>query len=211
MMRGRIRHDRSRCAVHGLPLGRPAPYRIDDIAYAMSYGAGCALIPDKLKDRRFAMSFIVRRLNPDQVRTWFAAALTAGGGPTRPSLLPTHVSRRFGITENVEIIRRIGGWAKNLKTTFGARDDGQVNVEDSTGLLRTRYAVGPDKLISDFREVDRVCREEEPTRHSGFIENVQPVTDPDTLADLNAEFEELVNWDADLAAEYLVPVVPGRS
>src|SRR6266568_1588871 len=32
---------------------------LDDTAYAMSYGAGYVLIPDRLKDRRFGMSFVV--------------------------------------------------------------------------------------------------------------------------------------------------------
>jgi uncharacterized protein (TIGR04141 family) len=181
---------------------------IDDTAYAMSYGAGYALIPDKLKDRRFGMSFVVRRLNPDQVSD-VVRRRPDGRGRTDSTIVAVGAPVwTLGLTENVEIIRRIGGRAKDLKTTFGARDDRHVNVEGSTGL-RTRYAVDPDKLISDIREVERVCREEEPDPAFGFIENVQPATDPDTLANLNGEFEELLSWDTDLAAEYLVPVVPG--
>ena len=134
---------------------------VDETAYAMSYGAGYVLIPDKLKDRRFGMSFVIRRLNPEQVsdvvrrrpdgRGRTDTVLVAAGAPVWT----------LGITENVEIIRRIGGRAKDLKTTFGARDDRPVNIEGSTGL-RTRYAVDPQKLIADIREVERVCREEEP-------------------------------------------------
>jgi hypothetical protein len=118
----------------------------------MSYGAGYILIPDKLKDRRFGISFVVRRLNPEQVsdvvrrrpdgRERTDSTLVAAGAPVWT----------LGITENVEIIRRIGGRAKDLKTTFGARDVRQVNVEGSTGL-RTRYAVDPHKLIADIRDI----------------------------------------------------------
>jgi uncharacterized protein (TIGR04141 family) len=75
--------------------------------------------------------------------------------------------------------------------------------------LRTRYAVYPQNLIADSRKVERVCREEEPDPAFAFVDHVQPVTDSGTLADLNADFEELLGWDADVAAEYLVPVVPG--
>ena len=181
---------------------------IDDTAYAMSYGSGYVLIPDKLKDRRFGMSFVVRRLNPEQVSD-VVRRRPDGRGRTDSTLVAAGAPVwTLGITENAEIIRRIGGRAKDLKTTFGARDDRQVNVEGSTGL-RTRYAVDPDNLIADIREVERVCREEEPDPAFGFVEHVQPVTDPDTLADLNGEFEELLSWDADVAAEHLVPVVPG--
>jgi uncharacterized protein (TIGR04141 family) len=181
---------------------------VDDTAYAMSYGTGYVLIPDKLKDRRFGMSFAVRRLNPEQVSD-VVRRRPDGGGRTDSTLVAAGAPVwTLGVTENVEIIRRIGGRAKDLKTTFGARDDRQANVEGSTGL-RTRYAVDPDKLIADIREVERVCREEEPDPALEFVEHVQPVADPDTLADLNGEFEELLGWDADVAAEYLVPVVPG--
>jgi len=182
---------------------------LDDTAYAMSYGSGYVLIPDRLKDRRFGMSFVVRRLNPEQVsdvvrrrpdgRGLTDSTLVAAGAPVWT----------LGITENAEIIRRIGGRAKDLKTTFGARDDRPVNVEGATGL-RTRYAVEPDKLIADIREIERVCREEEPDPAFGFVEHVQPVADPDTLAALSGELEALLAWDdVDLGAEYLVPVVPG--
>jgi uncharacterized protein (TIGR04141 family) len=51
-----VSHNRSRRAVHGLPFGGVLLIGIDDRAYAMSYGGGYALIPDKLKDRRFGMS-----------------------------------------------------------------------------------------------------------------------------------------------------------
>jgi len=182
---------------------------LDDTAYAMSYGAGHVLIPDKLKDRRFGMSFVVRRLNPEQVSD-VVRRRPDGRGRTDSTLVAAGAPIwALGIAENVEIIRRIGGRAKDLKTTFGARDDRPVNVEGSTGL-RTRYAVEPDKLIADIREVERVCREEEPDPAFGFVEHVRPVTDPDTLSTLSGEFEELLPWDdTDLAAEYLVPVVPG--
>jgi uncharacterized protein (TIGR04141 family) len=182
---------------------------LDDTAYAMSYGAGYVLIPDRLKDRRFGMSFVVRRLNPEQVSD-VVRRRPDGRGRTDSTLVAAGAPVwTLGITENAEIIRRIGGRAKDLKTTFGARDARPVNVEGSTGL-RTRYAVEPDKLIADIREIERVCREEEPDPAFGFVEHVQPVTDPDTLAALSGELEALLAWDdADLAAEYLVPVVPG--
>jgi uncharacterized protein (TIGR04141 family) len=40
---------------------------VDGTAYAMSYGTGYLLIPDELKDQRFGLQFLIRRLNADQV------------------------------------------------------------------------------------------------------------------------------------------------
>lgn len=41
---------------------------VDGTAYVMSYGAGHLLIPDELKDLRFGLRFLIRRLDSDQIR-----------------------------------------------------------------------------------------------------------------------------------------------
>ncbi|HEX5302108.1 MAG TPA: DUF6119 family protein [Streptosporangiaceae bacterium] len=41
---------------------------VDQAAYAMSYGNGHLLIPDELKDQRFGLRFLVRRLDAGQVQ-----------------------------------------------------------------------------------------------------------------------------------------------
>ncbi|HET9971601.1 MAG TPA: DUF6119 family protein [Streptosporangiaceae bacterium] len=92
----------------------------------------------------------------------------------------------LGVAENVDIIRRIGGRAKDLKVTFSSASDRMVNVEGSVGL-RMPFGVKPDALVADIRECARVCREEEPDPALEFIEYVQPVTDGDTKAVLDDE------------------------
>ena len=183
---------------------------VDDVAYAMSYGTGYALIPGRLKDRRFGMSFAVRRLNPGRVAD-VVRRRPDGRGRTDSTLVAAGAPIiSFGITENVDIIRRLGGKATGLKTAFGARDNREVSVEGSAGL-RTRYAIDPDKLIADIREVERVCREENPDSAFEFVDHVQPVTDPDTVSDLDGQLEILLGWDAAVAGGYLVPVVPSSA
>ena len=132
------------------------------------------------------MSFAVRRLNPGRV-----AAMSCGAapmdvaGPTPPWSPPEHPSSPSASPRTSSIIRRLGGKATGLKTAFGARDNREVSVEGSAGL-RTRYAIDPDKLIADIREVERVCREENPDPLE-FVDHVQPVTDPDTVSDLDGQ------------------------
>jgi hypothetical protein len=58
----------------------------------------------------------------------------------------------------------------------------------------THYRAGASDGAPETANRLAVCREEEPDPAFGFIENVQPVTDPNTLADQNGEFEELLNW-----------------
>ena len=113
----------------------------------------------------------------------------------------------LGVAENVEIIRRIGGRAKDLKVTFSSADIRGVNVEGSVGL-RMRFGVEPDALVADIRECARVCRDEEPDPALEFIEYVQPVTEVDTKVILDDELEKLLAAPGTGDRERLVPVVP---
>lgn len=180
---------------------------IDGTGYAMTYGAGYLYIPDKLKDKRFGLSFLARRLNPGQVHDLVRRRPEARGR-TDSTVVPAGAPAwTLGIAENAEIIRRIGGGAKDLKTAFGMRDDRDVNVEGGVGL-RTRFAVTPHGLVSDIREIARICREEEPDPDLDFIGNIQPVTEASALARLDSDLEVLLSWGPAEVADSLVPVVP---
>ena len=106
----------------------------------------------------------------------------------------------------MEIIRRIGGRAKDLKVTFSSRNNRPVNVEGSAGL-RMRFGVEPSALVADIRECERVCAEEEPDQALEFVEYVHPVSDAGTKDELDAELERLLAGSPDVA-EQLIPVVP---
>jgi uncharacterized protein (TIGR04141 family) len=179
---------------------------VDETAYAMSYGNGHLLIPDELKDQRFGLRFLVRRLDSGQVQDLVRRRPDARGR-TDSTLVPAGAPVwTLGIAENVEIIRRIGGRAKDLKVTFSSRDNRPVNVEGSVGL-RMRFGVEPSALLSDIRECERVCVEEEADQALSFVEYVQPVADVGLNAELDAELERLLAGSPD-AAEHLLPVVP---
>jgi uncharacterized protein (TIGR04141 family) len=113
----------------------------------------------------------------------------------------------LGNAENVEIIRQIGGKAKDLKVTFSSRDDRPVNVEGSIGL-KMRFGVEGGDLVADIRECARVCREEEPDPALAFMDWIQPVADVATVAGLDAQAENLLMGTADAMSGQLVPVVP---
>jgi uncharacterized protein (TIGR04141 family) len=179
---------------------------VGETAYAMSYGTGHLLVPDELKDQRFGLRFLIRRLDSDQVQDLVRRRPNARGR-TDSTLVPAGAPVwTLGIAENVEIIRRIGGRAKDLKITFSSKDNRPVNVEGSVGL-RTRFGVEPSALITDIRECERVCVEEEPDPALEFVEYIQPVADPVTTSELDGELEELLAGNAD-AEGHLIPVVP---
>jgi uncharacterized protein (TIGR04141 family) len=180
---------------------------VDGIAYALSYGNGYRLIPDELKDQRFGLSFLIRRLDGDQVKDLVRRRANARGRTDSTVVAAGAPVWMLGAAENVEIIRRIGGRAKDLKVTFSSADNRAVNVEGAVGL-RMRFGVKPEALVADIHECARVCREEEPDPALEFIEYVQPVTDTDTKAVLDDELEKLLAATGADACERLIPVVP---
>lgn len=180
---------------------------IDGTAYALSFGNGYLLIPDELKDERFGLSFLIRRLDSDQVQELVRRRPNARGRTDITWVAAGAPVWMLGVAENVEIIRRIGGRAKDLKVTFIATGDRGVNVEGAGGL-KMRFGVEPDALVSDIRECARVCREERPDPTLEFIEYIQPVGDAALRGMLDGELEKLLAGAVTDAGERLVPVVP---
>jgi uncharacterized protein (TIGR04141 family) len=180
---------------------------IDRDTYALSYGSGHRLIPDDLKDQRFGLSFLIRRLDSDQVRDLVRRRANARGRTDSTVVAAGAPVWMLGVAENVEIIRRVGGRAKDLKVTFSSADDRPVIVEGSVGI-RMRFGVKPDALVADIRECARVCRDEQPDPALEFIEYVQPVADADTRTLLDLELETLLADTVADCGEQLLPVIP---
>jgi uncharacterized protein (TIGR04141 family) len=153
------------------------------------------------------LSFLIRRLDGGQVKDLVRRRANARGRIDSTVVAAGAPVWMLGVAENVEIIRRIGGRAKDLKVTFSSASDRTVNVEGSAGL-RMRLGVEPDALVADIRECARVCQEEQPDPALEFIEYVQPVTDSDTKAVLDDELEKLLAAPTAAVGERLLPVVP---
>jgi uncharacterized protein (TIGR04141 family) len=180
---------------------------IDGTAYALSFGNGYLLIPDELKDERFGLSFLIRRLVSDQVQELVRRRASARGRTDTTMVAAGAPVWMLGVAENVEVIRRIGGRAKDLRVTFTAAGDRGVKVEGAGGL-KMRFGIEPDALVSDIRECARVCREEQPDAALEFIEHIMPVGDAALTGALDAELENLLSGTEADAGERLVPVVP---
>lgn len=178
---------------------------IDGTVYAMTFGAGYPLLPDEITDQGFGRSFIIRRLDPDQVCD-LVRRRPESRGRTETVLVPAGAPVwTLGVQESIDIIRRAGGWAKDLKMTFSSTDDRPVKVEGCVGL-RMRFGVDPPDFIRDIRECARVLREEEPHPALEFIANIQPVGDPEIRELLNLELDDLLGPGGDTSR--LLPIVP---
>ena len=104
-----------------------------------------------------------------------------------------------------DITCRLGGRLQDMQLTFSSRDDRAVRAEGSSGL-RMRLGVEPDDLVSDIREIARICEHEEPHPALEFVEHIQPTCDRETLAELDAALDARLG--SECAADELVPVVP---
>lgn len=105
----------------------------------------------------------------------------------------------------MEIIRRVGGRASDLKVTFSSQDDRPVLAFGSVGL-RMRFGTAPEHLVADIREVARVCQDEEPHPALAFIDYIQPVVDRRSIEQLDLDLDDLLGRPQ--AEEHVVPVVP---
>lgn len=178
---------------------------VDGIGYAMTFGAGYPLLPDEITDQGFGRSFIIRRLDPDQVCD-LVRRRPESRGRTESVLVPAGAPAwTLGVQESIDIVRRAGGWAMDLKVTFTSTDDRPVKIEGCVGL-RMRLGVDPADFIRDIRECARVLREEEPHPALGFIANIQPVADPEIRALLNMELDDILGPSGDTSR--LLPIVP---
>jgi uncharacterized protein (TIGR04141 family) len=178
---------------------------VDGVTYALGYGAGHRLIPDELKDQRFGLRFVIRRVDPEEIQD-LVRRIPGARGRTDATVIPGGLPIwTLGVEEHAQIVRRLGGRLGNMKVTFSSQDDRPVGAEGSVGL-RMRFGVLPEDLVGDIREVARVCAQEQPHRSLEFVEHIQPVSEPETLAALDADLEGLLGGDDADAA--LVPVVP---
>ena len=125
------------CADASATTGLPISYRdshsggvlllgVGGVVYEVSYGSGRLIIPDEVRDQRFGVRFLIRCLDPSRVQALVRHRPDARGR-TDSTIVPVGAPAwTLGIAENAEMIRRIGGRAKDLKTTFGAKDDDQI-------------------------------------------------------------------------------------
>lgn len=178
---------------------------VDGATYALGYGDGHRLIPDELKEPRFGLRFAVRRLNPEQVQD-LVRRFPGTRGRTDVTVVPAGSPIwAFGLQEHAEIIGRLGGRSRDLAITFSGSDKRPVRVEGAVGLTM-RFAVGPADLISDIREIARVCAEESPHPALEFVDYIHPIREVATRAELEAEFGKILRGSDTSAA--VVPVVP---
>lgn len=164
---------------------------VDGEVYAIGYDQGFRLVPDWAKDRRFGLSFVIRRVNPAQIRD--LVSHTPGGGRTDITLVPGGAPVwSLGVQEHAQIVRRLGGRLDGIELTIAQDDRTKISsVEGGTGL-RMRLGIDASDLVADIRAIARVLREETPAPELEFVEHIVPVKDADLVTRLEARLDDML-------------------
>ncbi|WP_282703145.1 TIGR04141 family sporadically distributed protein [Streptomyces sp. CC219B] len=177
---------------------------VDGEVYAIGYDQGFRLVPDRLKDHRFGLSFASRRVDPAKIRD--LVSHTPGGGRTDITLIPSGASVwSLGIVEHAQIVRRLGGHLDNIPLTISRDNPGKVSSAEGGAGLRLRLGVEGADMIADIRAIARVLREEKPSPELEFVEHVVPVDDPGLVTRLEAVLDDLLGQEPDGRISVAVP------
>lgn len=177
---------------------------VDEEVYAVGYDQGFRLVPDRVKDRRFGLGFVIRRVDPGQIRDMVSH--TPGNGRTDITLVPGGAPVwSLGVQEHAQIVRRLGGRLDGLQMTIAQNDRTKISsVEGGTGL-RMRLGIDAMDLVTDIRAIARVLREEAPTPELEFVEHIVPVKDDDLVARLEKQLDDMLGERADGRIAVAVP------
>ncbi|MER8068552.1 TIGR04141 family sporadically distributed protein [Streptomyces sp. NPDC094034] len=177
---------------------------VDGEVYAIGYDQGFRLVPDRLKDHRFGLSFASRRVDPGKIRD--LVSHTPGGGRTDITLIPSGASVwSLGIVEHAQIVRRLGGHLDDIPLTISRDNPAKISSAEGGAGLRVRLGVEGADLIADIRAIARVLREEKPSPELEFVEHVVPVDDPNLVTRLEAALDDLLGQEPNETISVAVP------
>ncbi|MFF3914625.1 TIGR04141 family sporadically distributed protein [Streptomyces sp. NPDC001852] len=194
------------CAV-SRPVNRSAGLlmlAVDGEVYAIGYDQGFRLVPDRVKDRRFGLGFVIRRVDPAQIRD--LVSHTPGGGRTDITLVPGGTPVwSLGVQEHAQIVRRLGGRLEGIELTIAQDSRTKItSVEGGTGL-RMRLGVDAEDLVADIRAIARVLRDEAPSPELEFVEHIVPVKDDDLVGRLKQRLDDMLGEPPDGRITVAVP------
>ncbi|MFF1416768.1 DUF6119 family protein [Streptomyces sp. NPDC058280] len=157
---------------------------VDNQVYVLTFGDGFRLVPATFKDRRFGLRFVIRGIDPDDIRA--AVARTPGQGRTDIAMLPSGAPiGQLGLDTYTKFVDRLTGRLNRPELTVEQGGNGRVRSVEGGSGLRLPYGADPAALINDIRTIARVSTEELPHPELEFVESVATVEDPETVASLN--------------------------
>jgi uncharacterized protein (TIGR04141 family) len=177
---------------------------VDGEVYAIGYDQGFRLVPDRVKDRRFGLSFVIRRVDPDQIRDMVSH--TPGGGRTDITLVPGGAPVwSLGVQEHAQIVRRLGGRLDGIELTIAQDNRTKISSAEGGMGLRMRLGIDAADLVADIRAIARVLRDQAPAPELEFVEHIVPVKDDDLVTRLEERLDDMLGEPPDGRIAVAVP------
>ncbi|WP_148587807.1 DUF6119 family protein [Streptomyces sp. WAC01526] len=177
---------------------------IDDEVYAVGHDDGFRLLPDEFRDRTFGLSFVIRQIDPQQVRGLVASTL--GQARTDIAVTPGGIPlSMLGIRAYDQLVSRIGGYLDSIELTYARYGRGKAATAEGGCGLRLRLGVDAADLIADIREIARICRDRKPRRGLEFVEHFVPVRDPKVREALDVALDDVLGCAEDGRVALAVP------
>jgi uncharacterized protein (TIGR04141 family) len=177
---------------------------VDEAVYAIGYDQGYRLLPGRVKDQRFGLTFAIRQVDPLQVRD--LVSQTLGEARTDIAIVPGGTPvLSLGLREHAQIVRRLGGYLDRLELTRARSGNGAVCSADGGCGLSLPLGIEPDDLLADIREIARVCRDTAPQPALEFVEHIVPVKDETALTRLESALDDILGAPPDGRLAVTVP------
>ncbi|MEV8015310.1 DUF6119 family protein [Streptomyces sp. NPDC086554] len=177
---------------------------IDGEVYAVGHDDGFRLLPDELKDRSFGLSFVIRQIDPQQVRG--LAASTLGQARTDIAVTPGGIPlSMLGIRAYDQLVSRIGGYLDTIELTYARYGRGRAVTAEGGCGLRLRLGVDSADLIADIREIARICHDRKPRPGLEFVEHFVPVRDLKVREALDLALDDVLGCAEDGRVTLAVP------
>ncbi|MFJ5608268.1 DUF6119 family protein [Streptomyces sp. NPDC093221] len=177
---------------------------VDGEVYVVTFGDGFRLVPGEFKDRRFGLRFVIRSVDPDDIRA--AVSRTPGQGRTDISMLPGGAPIGvLALDTFTKLVDKLTGRLNRPELTVALSGDGRVRSAEGGSGLRLPYGADPAALISDIRIIAKVSREELPLPELEFVESVTPVQEQEMIASLNLALDAALGTLGGVRATATVP------
>ncbi len=161
---------------------------IDGRLYVVPFGSGYTWIEDSVKDQTFGLALAIRCMDPSDVSD-IVRRSPGRKGRTDSTQVPggSHLWG-LGLDTVSEMVRKLNGRSFDLDLTYSRAGERAPKLE-AAGSVSTHLGLSPRNFCADIRALEKVLLERDVAPEFAFVDNVRPVTFPDTLNGLSAVLE----------------------
>ncbi|MDP9792955.1 uncharacterized protein (TIGR04141 family) [Catenuloplanes nepalensis] len=169
---------------------------VDDIVYGLAYGQiGRHLFQAGLVEPGFGIDFAIRSIDPGAVKALQRRVFDANGRVDHNSVLGGQSIRAFSVETWGEIVGQIKGALAGDAALSATRLSRRLPTITGGTSLQVPLSTDALGLLTDLREISRICATSSPAPELEFIAQVQPVKPGHRTARLDRMLDDLLGQD----------------